>query len=744
MELFSPATLSFALLALSGWFLETRTLKREQQDFSVGFLFPLMLAVAGQGTAAGIALVGCLALRVRSAFHAPWDLIATVLPVACSLCLQWTHGLPQNFFYRLGWGLLLLILWKAYHLVLSQALMAQIRAGKNPHRLLVEKELSMLRTTALSYSLLGTILPAELLGAAILGIPLCLALLRAAENSIHRIDSLQTVKVTESARKVRTEFAKKRMELETGAKKHKVLERLNQAFSSVDDPDRAMDALRNVVQELVGVDTVKLLKRDQESVLEPLVLRAWKESRPLRGAASPRVEERVVLEESFLVVLPLLPLGVLYVGRRLEGFSKAEASRIWFVVQRSRQHLITATREAASQKVLQEQSKISERLRAQVTLSSKLLEASQHLLAALTKEQVFQTLETVATSSVPHSAAVVLLGDDDDPVWSWGDLDPGADLDGLRSPRQKSIHKELSSTPLGKLFPTSASLVGIPFQAGRDLRGSVLFGFSSDLSSDEEQIDFLSTCSRLVGASLNALSLSKEVAEAQQKVTQAGKMSVIGQLAAGVAHELNTPLATASLAIETARSRPEKLEKRLLKAADAIDRAKHVVAQLLDHARYGEGERVLLNPCELLEQVEELSQAQLQKRRQKIVVECTSGHDRILANGNDLKQILLNLILNASDASPDSSLIEMAARTDQNKVILEVADSGSGIPDDVAPRVFETFFTTKPPGQGTGLGLSVCRQLARRHSGQISFHSRDGAGTVFVLEFPARVAEQSG
>ena len=97
--------------------------------------------------------------------------------------------------------------------------------------------------------------------------------------------------------------------------------------------------------------------------------------------------------------------------------------------------------------------------------------------------------------------------------------------------------------------------------------------------------------------------------------------------------------------------------------------------------------------------------------------------------------------MNASDASPDGGRIELDLSQRENQFIFSVKDFGQGIDEELKDKVFQSFFTTKPPGQGTGLGLSVCRQLAQRHAGKVEFESAVGEGTTFRVRFPARVAE---
>lgn len=733
---------SCLVLAVGAWFLEHRAVARSTVDFSCGFVFPLLIALQGQAPAALLVLAGSVAVRLLAQKSHLHDLGSAALPLVLALALQLTQNWPQQTHFRFLLGLAAIAVWKIGFLFFTQPLHDQLKTSGNSSTLLEERELSTLRTVAAFYSLLGSVLEPTSGWIAAAGIPLCLAMAKAAENASFRMQAVQTKKAKQDAQQASEQLRQQRAALETTARRHELLEEVSQTFSRTQTPDEATRALTQMLARIASLQTVKLLDlRAEKTVAEPLVWKSWKSSRPLRGSTSARVEERLALKEEYMVALPVPPLGVVYVGRSEQAFTKSEAGRLWFAVQRATPALLRAYRQAQTEEVLEAQSKLSTQLQQKVSLSSKLLEASSFLLGALTREQVFKTLETVLQNSIPHKAGILLVGQSDEPVWSWGEIDFTAELSELSSPTVVALRDDLSSSPLDALFPTSDCLAGLPLQGERETYGSLLVAFSQQQKPEQEQLDFLATCSRLVGAALNALRLVEEVKEVEQRLAQAGKMSAIGQLAAGVAHELNTPLATASLAVEAAMLRPDKAEKRLAQAEEALDRAKHIVTQLLDHSRYGEGERVLLSPEQLMSETRELVEAQLSKRTQKLVLHCPQVSDKILANGNDLKQILINLILNASDASPDGGRIELDLSQRENQFIFSVKDFGQGIDEELKDKVFQSFFTTKPPGQGTGLGLSVCRQLAQRHAGKVEFESAVGEGTTFRVRFPARVAE---
>ena len=231
----------------------------------------------------------------------------------------------------------------------------------------------------------------------------------------------------------------------------------------------------------------------------------------------------------------------------------------------------------------------------------------------------------------------------------------------------------------------------------------------------------------------------------ESQLVQSEKMAAIGQLAAGVAHEIRNPLNAIRMALydlrEILSDGSEDARDDLRIAEEELERAKAIIDGLLEFSRvsHAETEPVYLN--ELLEKTLLLLNRYL--RNHRVQVETRFGAvPACIANENEMRQVVLNLLTNAVQAMPDggtlllrTKLIDDAAG-DGAKVLFEVADSGVGIPPDHLKDIFNPFFTTKEPGQGTGLGLSVVDSIVRRTGGQIHVESRVGRGTTFRLELP--------
>jgi two-component system, NtrC family, sensor kinase len=226
------------------------------------------------------------------------------------------------------------------------------------------------------------------------------------------------------------------------------------------------------------------------------------------------------------------------------------------------------------------------------------------------------------------------------------------------------------------------------------------------------------------------------------------KMASIGLLAAGVAHEVNTPLTGISsftqMLLEGAD--PEDPKTRLLEKIERQTfRAAKIVNGLLTLSRpasasSGERSRVDLNF--VINDVLGLLEHQLEMHRIKVRRDLSEASPAVFGMEHKLQQVFLNLFLNAKDAMPKGGWLSVTTRVDGDRVIAEVADTGSGIPSEYLARIYDPFFTTKAIGQGTGLGLSITYGIVREHDGSIECDSSMGQGTRFTLSLPAVLSER--
>ena len=230
----------------------------------------------------------------------------------------------------------------------------------------------------------------------------------------------------------------------------------------------------------------------------------------------------------------------------------------------------------------------------------------------------------------------------------------------------------------------------------------------------------------------------------QDQLIQSEKMSAIGQLIAGVAHDLNNPLASVvgfSDFLAEASGIPPSLQEPLQVIRQEAERAATIVKNLLSFARRQEGERTPLPVRVLLDSTLALLRNQLMAHKVEATLEVEPGLPDIEVSANQIKQVFVNIINNACQAiasDAPSGRIWITAKRVHDTVAVSVTDSGPGMPEEIASRVFEPFFTTKPEGAGTGLGLSISQGIAKEHGGRITLETPPGGGATFTVELPLR------
>jgi two-component system NtrC family sensor kinase len=230
----------------------------------------------------------------------------------------------------------------------------------------------------------------------------------------------------------------------------------------------------------------------------------------------------------------------------------------------------------------------------------------------------------------------------------------------------------------------------------------------------------------------------------QDQLIQSEKMSAMGQLIAGVAHDLNNPLASVvgfSDFLAEAGEIPPALAEPLHVIRQEAERAATIVRNLLSFARKQEGERQSQSIRPLLESTLALLRNQLMAFKVEAFLEIEPGIPAIAMNANQIKQVFVNLIVNAAQAIAGikrqaGGHIWITARRWLDGCSVSIADDGPGIAEDLTQRVFEPFFTTKPEGQGTGLGLSISQGIVKEHGGRITLDSAANQGATFTVELP--------
>src|SRR5215470_4577009 len=226
----------------------------------------------------------------------------------------------------------------------------------------------------------------------------------------------------------------------------------------------------------------------------------------------------------------------------------------------------------------------------------------------------------------------------------------------------------------------------------------------------------------------------------EEQMSQTEKLTSLGLLAAGVAHEVNTPLAVISNYIQMlAKQMPEGDPRQSIieKIVKQTFRASEIVNNLLNFSRTGAGEAASVDVNRVVEETLSLVAHPLKTAQIQVVKELGEALPPVHGSANKLQQVFLNLFLNARDAMPGGGMLEVRTAAHNGSVEIEIADTGNGIPRDHIHKIFDPFFTTKLGGRGTGLGLSVSYGIIKEHAGKIDVRSAPGRGTSFHLEFPA-------
>lgn len=225
------------------------------------------------------------------------------------------------------------------------------------------------------------------------------------------------------------------------------------------------------------------------------------------------------------------------------------------------------------------------------------------------------------------------------------------------------------------------------------------------------------------------------------------KMAAVGTLAAGVAHEVNNPLGGVLACLENLKSDPEDAEMRaryLDLMEDGLKRIGHTITNLLDFSRRRDMRAEPTSINHNLRHVAELTAYQLRKSGVEVEWDLDDEDPHVLADHFQMEQLFLNLYLNATKAMPEGGTLSLRTRREGEDVIAEVKDTGIGMAPAVQERVFDPFFTTRPVGEGTGLGLSVSDAIASAHGGRIEFESEIGKGTLFRVILPLLRIDEGG
>ena len=241
---------------------------------------------------------------------------------------------------------------------------------------------------------------------------------------------------------------------------------------------------------------------------------------------------------------------------------------------------------------------------------------------------------------------------------------------------------------------------------------------------------------------------NRELQKSQEQIIQSEKMFAVGQLASGVAHEINNPLGSILTYIKLAIKKLDnyssdsnileisQLKKYMATVEGEVNRCKGITRSLLDFSRVREPEMNVVDINDILNNALELVEHQLSEQRINLVKKVGSSTSKIVADSHQIQQVFINIILNAIHAMSEGGILEITTRKRSKSAEIVFKDSGCGIVDEDLPRIFTPFFTTKKVGEGTGLGLSVAYGIIENHGGEIIVKSKTGEGTTVIIMLP--------
>ena len=285
--------------------------------------------------------------------------------------------------------------------------------------------------------------------------------------------------------------------------------------------------------------------------------------------------------------------------------------------------------------------------------------------------------------------------------------------------------------PLGKLNPTSMS---ITTKKGKDVPVTLS---ASIITINDKEVGSVGVFTDM----REILKMRKDLEDAHVQLVQSEKIASVGRMAAGVAHEINNPLAGALIYAELLKEELQndsKYQNDIQEVINQTLRCKKIVAELLEFSRQSIGQtssfslEYLINQClNLL-----INQALFQDIR--VTTEIEPDLPEMVGDMGQLQQVFTNLFINAAHAMEEKGMLKIVAnyQPDNSRFVIKVSDTGPGIPAELSDKIFDIFFTTKPVGKGTGLGLSITQNIVQLHGGTIGFDCPPGGGTTFIIELP--------
>ena len=290
--------------------------------------------------------------------------------------------------------------------------------------------------------------------------------------------------------------------------------------------------------------------------------------------------------------------------------------------------------------------------------------------------------------------------------------------------------------PVGKLNPTTMS---VTTKDGEEIPVTLT---ASIITIDNKEIGSVGVFTDM----REVLKMRKDLEEAHVQLVQSEKIASVGRMAAGVAHEINNPLAGALIYAELLKERLSDDPQGQSDIQEVINqtlRCKKIVAELLEFSRQSIGQTSSFSLQYLISQCLNLLVNQALFHNIRVATEIEPDMPEMAGDIGQLQQVFTNLFINAADAMEGKGLLTVTAsyQPEPSRFVIKVSDTGPGIPVQLRDKIFDIFFTTKPVGKGTGLGLAITRNIIQLHGGTIAIKCPPGGGTTFLIELPLEFSE---
>ncbi len=534
------------------------------------------------------------------------------------------------------------------------------------------------------------------------------------------------------------------------ARNRKLLEAIQKNFVNAVSFKQALSALLRLVDGLFSPrSTVLFLCRDGElrpylfrspdtralegaeltDLKEPLAEACWRENRPM----SRRRREwpaKLLPEERSVAVAPIPGYGVLYLGHSTDLFKSPQVETLSLVGRQASYLMQSLAQRVAQKQQIAFVSDEKRRLGLWASRLKQLLRVSQRLSECKSSVEVYSSLEERFSSLIPHHYFAAVGGAEEPIEYSeeehWNKEAVRALVGRVARDGRPLL---LNAIPSKDLVPVEGASAVLLVPMNRLKIALMLVECQESNSYSQEHLDLVLMLGQLAESALLRIRL-------QEEYLAASKAAAIGQMAAALSHELNTPLGVIQLEMEMAgtflESSPGKAERHLERAEQALDTSQKILSALLYYTTSYAVVHELMDLKEVLtELVRELD-------RHSVRLQCEGGNFQLKAFRMDLEQLLRQLLHNAIEASENREHPQVLVRLrDQGEHLqVEVRDNGTGIKEEIRERIFEPFFTTKPVGRGLGLGLSIASQIARLHKGSLVLDSSSSEGSCFVLRLP--------